>query len=603
MAGKIKELFAHRNNEKYKVATGDIGSAKIVHKNVWKRFFHTVKVAHIPYISLLIYIGLSIAQSTFAIYIPQVNADFFNGDASGKSVAMFFGCELLLTAIVQVVLYANHIFRAKSNRNFRNVLWGKILKLKPKFYDRVSSNTLLSRITVDAESLNEFIIGIVWEFVLSIYTLVLSLREMSKISLKASFILLAFMPIAVLISFIMGRLNIKFENASKFKLSNLTDYLSELIASLPVVKSFNRQDYETKRGETVVDEAYEAQRNLIGLDVLKQVVSTVFGVLPEIVIIFMGVKLLNSKSIDAAGWYIFYIYAGTLLNFVTQLGSYWESTKRIQGQLATVTQVLLEEEEGLEHYVNEVVESGDISFDNVSFAYDENLVLNKISFTIPKNKTTAIVGYSGSGKSTVLKLLERVYEPTDGRILLCGKNFYDYNLNEWRSKIAVVSQNSPIISGTIRDNILYGIKREVSDDEIMNATKLAYVYDYISKCPDGLEHQVGQFGSKLSGGQRQKISIARAILQNPEYLILDEPTASLDILSINEIIETVRSLKGKMTIIIVAHQPRIVEGVDNVVVINNDHTATEGEHRVLMATNSFYQKLINNELEVKLDEE
>lgn len=603
MSNKLKALFVKKRSDKYKVATGDIGSAKIVHKNVWKRFFHTVKVARIPYISLFIYIGLSIAQSTFAVYIPQVNADFFNGDGSGKSVAMFFGCELLLTVIVQVVLYASHIFRAKSNRNLRNVLWGKILRLKPRFYDRVSSNTLLSRITVDTESLNEFVIGIVWELLLSIYTLILSLREMSKISLKASFVLLAFVPLAVLISFIMGRLNIKLENASKFKLANLTDYLSELVASLPVVKSFNRQDYETKRGESVVDEAYQAQRNLIGLDVLKQVVSTLFGVLPEIAIIYMGVRLLNAKSIDSAGWYIFYVYAGTLLSFVTQLGRYWENTKRIQGQLATVTQVLLEEEEGLEHYVNEVIESGDISFDKVSFAYDEKPVLDKVTFTIPKNKTTVIVGYSGSGKSTVLKLLERIYEPTDGRILLGGKNFYDYNLTQWRDKIAVVSQNSPMISGTIRENILYGIKREVGDEEIMKAAKLAYVYDFISKCPDGLNHDVGQFGSKLSGGQRQKISIARAILEKPEYLILDEPTASLDILSVNEIIETIRSLSGTMTIIVVAHQPKLVEHADNIVVIGDDHTAVEGEHRVLALTNDFYRELINSKPEVMPDEE
>lgn len=589
--------------EKYRVATGDIGSSRIVHKNVWKRFFHTVKVARVPYFTLLVYIVLSLGYGAFAVYIPEVNADFFNGDGSVKSVAMFFGCEMLITVIVQIILYVNHLFRARSNRNLRNVLWGKILKLKPSFYDRVSSNTLLSRITVDTESLNAFIIDIVWELIMSVYMLILSLNEMSKISLKAAFVLLAFAPIALVISFIMGRLNIKFENAGKFKLSNLTDYLSELVVSLPLVKSFNRQEYETKRGEAVVEEAYEAHRNIIGIDLFRQILSTFFGILPEIAIIYMGVKMLNAKSIDAAGWYVFYVYAGTLLSFVSDLGGYWEKTKTVQGQLATVTQVLLEEEEGIEHYVNEVINSGDISFDNVSFAYDEALVLDKVTFTIPRNKTTVLVGYSGSGKSTALKLLERVYEPTDGRIMLGGKSFYDYDLTAWRDKIAVVSQNSPMISGTIRDNILYGINREVSDEEIMDACKLAYVHEFISKCPNGLEHEVGQFGEKLSGGQRQKISIARAILKNPEYLLLDEPTASLDILSMNEIVSAINSLNGKMTIVIVAHQPKIAENADNIVVINSDHTAIDGTHNELMVMSDFYQKLINNELEVELDED
>lgn len=598
MLNKLKSKLSGRLDDKYKVATGDIGSAKIVHKNVWHRFFHTVKVANIPYITFIIFIIISIATNTFLIYIPQVNADFFNGDASAKSVTAFLGCEFASTFAVQIMLYSNQVFRAKSNRNLRNVLWGKILKVKPRFYDKVSANTLLSRITIDTESLNAFLLDIIWELIMSIYMLILTIREMSKISLKASFVLLVFVPVAILISFVMGRLNIKFENATKFRMSNLTEYLSELIASLPVVKSFNRQEFESKRGDNVVNEYYVAQRNLIGLDVLKQVVGIVFSVLPEIVIIFMGVKLLTEKSIDAAGWYIFYLYAGSLLSFVVELGGYWEKTKSIQGQLATVTQILLEEEEGLEHYVNEAVESGDISFDNVSFAYDENPVLDKVSFTIPKNKTTAFVGYSGSGKSTILKFIERIYEPTQGRIFLAGKELKDYDLKAWRDRIAVVSQESPMISGSIRENILYGIKRDVSDEEIMACAKLAFVDEFIFECPDGLNYNVGQFGSKLSGGQRQKISIARAILSNPEYLILDEPTASLDIFSANEIIQTIQNLHGKMTIVIVAHQANIISGADNIVVVNSNHTAVEGTHKVLMATNEFYQRLINDEQEV-----
>lgn len=603
----MKIMKQKNKNGRYgqiEVKSGDIGSARIIHKDVWKRFFHTCKVANIPYFALFIYIALSIVHITFSVYIPQVNADFFNGDASAKSIAKFFGCELLITAIVQVVLYANQIFRAKTNRNLRNVLWGKILKVKPRFYDKVSSNTLLSRITIDTESFNAFILDILWQIIMSVYTLVLTLKEMSDISLKASFVLLIFVPISFLMSFIMGRLNIKYENAVKFKMSNLTDYLSELVSCLPIIKSFNRQHYETERGKKVIDEYFTAQRNLIFLDVGKQFASIFVGILPEIAIIMMGVRLLSSNSIDAAGWYVFYIYAGTLFSFAAELGGYWQSTKSIQGQLATVTQVLLEEEEGIDRYVSDIIESGDIAFDGVSFAYDEKTyVLNNVSFTIAKNKTTAIVGYSGSGKSTVIKLLERIYESSKGRILLGGKELKEYGLSGWRDKIAVVSQNSPMISGTIKDNILYGIKREVSDEEIMAAANLAYIGNFIRKCPDGLNQPVGQFGSKLSGGQRQKISIVRAILSEPEILILDEPTASLDILSINEVAEIVNSLHGKITIIIAAHQPRLVKSADSVIVINSDHTAVQGTHSTLLATDEFYKKLINNDLEVSEDEE
>lgn len=596
MGKRVLERFRRDRDETVAAArSGDTTRSKIENRGIWKRFFHTCKVARIPYLLLAVYILLNVGESQLLVRIPQINANFFAGDASVNSIAMFIGAELMSTVVVQIVLYVNQMFRAKTNRNLRNVLWGKILRLKPKYYDRVSANTLLSRITIDTDSLNAFIMDVVLQIFFQIYMLYLTIREMSSISLKASFLLLAFVPLSILISFIMGRLNLKFQNAMKFKMSDLTGYLSELVSSLTVVKAFNRQRYESRRGKKVINEYYTAQRNTIFLDIGQQIVSSLFGVLPEIVIILMGIRMLKNSTLTPAGWYTFYLYAGTLLTFVSGLGSLFEQTKSIQGQLNKVSDVLFEEEEGLESYVKEAVESGDIVFDNVSFSYGDTQALNGVSFTIPENKITALVGYSGSGKSTVLKLLERVYDPNEGRILLRGSELKDYDLKAWRSKIAFVTQSAPMISGTIRENILYGIKREISDEEIMEAAKLVYVDKFIESCPDGLEHQVGQFGSKLSGGQRQKISIARAILTQAEYLILDEPTASLDIISAEEVAQAIENLRGKATIIMIAHQPRVIRSADHIIVLDKEHSAVEGVDSDLRLTNEFYAQLTQGE--------
>lgn len=599
MANKIIQRLRnpfHRKPEKPAVETksGDKTQSRIEHKGMWKRFFYTCKVANIPYLTLLLYIAINIAQTLLLVKMPQVNANFFTGDASVESIAKFLGVELAITAIVQVGLYVNHIFRYKTNRNLRNVLWGKILRMKPSYYDKVAPNTLLSRITVDTDSFNAFLMDVVLALAFQIYYLTLTIKEMSGISLKAAFLMLAFVPLSLLITFVTGRLNLKFQNAMKFQMSNLTDYLSELVASLPVVKAFNQQGYESRRGKKVIDEYYAAQRNTVGLDLGKQAVGILFHALPEIAIITIGIQMLKDSTLTPAGWYTFYIYSGVLLSFVTTLGSMWESTKSIQGQLNKVTDVLYEKEEGLEPYIKEAVESGDIVFDNVSFSYGETQALNEVSFTIPKNKTTALVGYSGSGKSTILKLVERIYDPDAGRILLCGSELKDYNLKAWRSKIAYVTQSAPMISGTIRENILYGITREVGDEEIMAAAKLVYVDEFINSCPDGLEHQVGQFGSKLSGGQKQKISIARAILMGSEYLILDEPTASLDIISAEEVAKAIENLRGKATIIMIAHQERVIRSADHIIVMDKDHSAVEGTHEELLG-NDFYAKLVQEE--------
>lgn len=586
-----------RSQEKQPILTqsGDRTQSKITNKGMWKRFFHTCKVARIPYLTLLLYIVLNAAQSILTVKMPQVNANFFTGDASVESITMFLGVELLTNVIGQIVLYVNQVFRVRTDRNLRNVLWGKILRLKPSYYDRVSANTLLSRITVDTDSLNAFIMDVLLGIAFQVYMLILTLKEMSGISMRAAVFMLAFVPLSLLISFVMGRLNLKFQNAMKFKMSDLTDYLSELMASLSVVKAFNTQKYESRRGKKVIDDYYAAQRNTIGLDLGNQVVGTLFSMLPEIAIIMIGVRLLKNSTLTPAGWYTFYIYSGVLLSFVGSLGTLWENTKAIQGQLNKVTDVLYEKEEGIETYVQEAVQSGDLVFDNVSFRYGDTVALNEVSFTIPKNETTALVGYSGSGKSTVLKLLERIYDPDQGRILLQGKELKEYDLKAWRSKIAFVTQNAPMISGTIRENILYGIKREVSDEEIMAAAKLVYVDEFIESCPDGLEHQVGQFGAKLSGGQKQKISIARAILMQAEYLILDEPTASLDIISAEEVAEAVDNLRHKVTIIMITHQRRLVSNADHVIVLSKDHSAMEGTDQELMLTSDFYGKLMQEE--------
>lgn len=589
----IKQLWRIIFPGKDEIATksSDSTHSKVENKGIWKRFFFMLKIAHIPYGLLIVYIIFNTIWSTIAVYIPQVNANFFTGDASVASVSLFLGVELFSTIFSQGQNYIGQRFRAKTNRNLRNALWSKILKLKPSYYDKVSANTLLSRITVDTESFNTFIMDIVLQIIFDIYLLVLTIKEMTGISIKASFYMLAFVPLSMIAAFIIGRLNLKFQNAVKFKMSDLTEYLSELMASLPVLKAFNRQQYESKRGNKVINDYYVANRNVVGLMIGRDFAGTVIGLIPEVVLIMIGIKMLQNSTLTPAGWYTLYVYSFSLLNFFNGICTYWENTKSVQGELNKVAGVLYEEEEILETYAKEIAESGDISFDNVSFSYGTTKALDNVFFTIPKNKTTAIVGYSGSGKSTILKLIERVYDPDEGRIMVAGKNLTKTDIKAWREKLAFVIQSSPMISGSIRDNITYGIKRDVTDDEIMQVANKVYVDGFINGCEGGLDYQVGQFGSKLSGGQRQKISIARALLSNPEYLILDEPTASLDIISAGEIARVIEELNGKITVIMIAHQPEIIKNVDHVIVMDKDHTAVEGNPGQLLHTNHFYATL------------
>ena len=577
------------------VATGDAEGAKVRQKGVWKRFFHMLKLANLPYLWIAAYLALTIVEGRILILIPKVNGNFFEGDASIGSVLKFIGLELLNTAVTLVMLFFNHLIRYRTNRNLRNSLWGKILKLHPSYFDRVSSNTLISRITLDTETVNEIVFDIVLELLTSIYYLTLTLREMSAISMKASLIMLAFAPISVLLAFFVGRLTMKFENKSKFQMANLTEYLSELMSCLPLLKALNMQGYERRRGKKVVGEYYKANRNLIGLDFISSVIGAIVGCLPEIAIILLGVRMMKQNELAVSEWYMFYAYSGALIGFVGTLTAIWNRSKSVQGRLNKVSDVLYEEEESIENYVKESLEAGDLSFDDVTFGYEEKTVLDHVSMTFPGKRITALVGHSGAGKTTILKLLERIYEPNEGRIMAGGREIASYNVRAWRENLSYVMQDPPLISGSIRENLLYGINREVSEYEIKDILKQTRLSGFIDSLPDGLDHEVGQFGSKLSGGQRQKIAVANAILSRADVLILDEPTASLDIISTADIVNTVRELSGKRTVILVTHDKQAIGAADHIIAVEEGGKISEGKLTDMLKTSGFFRTMMREE--------
>lgn len=564
---------------------------QVNNRGIWKRFAHTIKEANIPKGLLAFYIFLTIIEGQILIRIPEVNGNFFAGDVSTKSVALFIGLELFNTLLTQGVLYVNHILRYKMNRNLRNSLWGKILKLKPSYYDKVSASSLISRISVDSDGINTFVLDIALELFVQIYYLTLTVREMNKVSQNVGFMLLGFVPLVFLITFIIGRLNLKFQSDMKYKLSDLTNYLSEIISVLPLLKAMNRQGYESRRGKAAIDEYYKSNRNVIALDVGGQIVGALQGLGPELVILLIGIKYLNDGTFDAAAWYMFYLYAGTFISFCGTLGNMWEQAKSVQGQLNKVSDVLFEEEEALDSYVDSMVESGDIIFDHVDFGYEEKLVLRDACFTIPALKNTALIGLSGAGKSTIVKLIERMYQPNSGRILTGGHEIGEYGIKEWRKRIAYVSQQTPLLSGSIRFNVTYGLKREVTDEEIMKAIKDVRLDDFVLSSEEGLDKEVGQFGESLSGGQRQKISVARALLSEADILILDEPTASLDIISTNEIMHAVESIRGKRTVIMITHDGKLIGDCDHIIALEGDHKIVEGTPEEMIKISEFVREL------------
>lgn len=238
----------------------------------------------------------------------------------------------------------------------------------------------------------------------------------------------------------------------------------------------------------------------------------------------------------------------------------------------------------------------DITIEEVDFSYGDKPVLHKVSCTIPKHKKTAIVGANGSGKSTLFKLIDRLYEPDSGVIAFGGNDVQTYDLHEWRKAICLVAQDSPLMEGTIRENICYGCKRPISLEELVTVAKQARVYDFVSSLPDGFDTMVAPGGNNFSGGQRQCLAIARAIMNNPDYLLLDEATSNLDARSESMVMEALESLMQGRTTIIIAHSLSTIRNADHVIVLHEGRVENTGApSEILQTTDNYLSKVMNRQ--------
>lgn len=564
---------------------------KVKNKGLWRKFFHLIRLAKIPYIGLVIYFLLSLSTVYIAVKLPKVESDVFTGNASVANIAWVIGVEMANMLVVLVMISSMGVIGGRIDRNFRNAIWQKILRLEPKYFDSVSANSLLSRITDDAESMKDFIMLILSE-ITGITTTVATITAMSTMNKGLAVMMAVFIPIFTFFGFIVGRIKMRVGNNVKFRMAGLTDYLSGQLARITVIKAFNRENYEQERGETAIMDYYIAQRKEQITEFLQGTIASIIHIVPDVIMILVGIYMLNTNVLTPAGWIVFHAYANQVFSFFSEKITLWINIKTYQGHMNRLSELFSVPEEGVRAYIKEEVESGDIVFDGVSFSYDEREILSGATLTFPKNEFTAVFGPSGTGKTTILKLIEQIYEPTGGRILLNGHEIKDYKLENWRKQFSYVKQDTPMISGTIRDNILYGVDTAFTDEQIMAAAKEVRADSFITDCPGGLDYDVGQFGDKLSGGQKQKISLLRAFLQNKEYILLDEPTASLDAISVQDVLDSIKQMIGKRTIILVAHDDKLIRDAGHIIVVEDNARVYEGTAKEVSKVSGFFRDIL-----------
>ncbi|MBX4152298.1 ABC transporter ATP-binding protein [Paenibacillus lautus] len=549
----------------------------------WKTFLTFYAKIKFPWHLLIATVILSFSMTQVNLLLVPYTAKIYEG---GITEANFLQGFILWSVAYAGVTFAFQLVsgfvRIIAIRNTQRNLWSKILRLPISTYDKEQPQSLISRITSDTESAVSAPTSVA-SFFASCYGLVMAYLEMNKIYDKLAFLILFVIPFAFVIIFIIGKLQYRMNFAINKAYSRMTSFFAERLANMQYIKTANVENEEYQSGIQASQIKYKA-------DVLNAILGTLqtpIGLSVQyaiMIIVFAGgASYVRSGEMQIKGLVEFYSYSMILLPSFFEIVSQWQNIKSSHGGTYKIAALMNMENELLKGKFAADKDPSDIQFDHVSFTYDgEHQVLSDISMTIPHGKVTAIVGENGSGKSSILKLISRFYEPGAGEIKYGQQRLSDLYMDEWRNSIGYVSQNSPMIPGTLRENVVYGAVSTPSEEELERAARIANVLEFITELKDGWDTPLSLSQTNISGGQKQRIAIARAIIKNPNILLLDEATSNLDNANQREVMQALlQAMKGR-TIIMIMHDMELVHQADHIIVMNKGSVESQGTYKELL---------------------
>lgn len=508
----------------------------------------------------------------------------FDYDLNTWGLIMFGILALRATlSFVQTILFAN--VSEKGMADVREDVYKRLISQPMSYFEQFRVGELTSRITADIEQLQSVFSVTLAEFIRQIMILILGITVLAFLMPRLFLVMLLTIPVVVILAMVFGRYIRKLSRKRQDQLAKTNTIVEETFQNFSVVKAFANEYYESNRYASSIAEMVRISLRFAKVRGLffAFIIFLLFG--SVLFILWRGAYMVQDGQMDAGNLLSFVIYTVMIGGAIASLGTLYTTIASALGATERVKEILDRDAElPVQNYRNKLHLTGDISFKNVAFSYPsrpEVGVLKGVNIDIKEGEKVALVGQSGGGKSTIIRLLMGFYPIDEGQILVNGKNITEYDLGAFRSNIGVVPQEVILFGGSIRENLLYG-NPEANDNELIEAAKQANCWDFIQSFPEGFDTLVGERGIKLSGGQKQRVAIARTILKNPSILLLDEATSSLDAESEKVVQLAMDRLMEGRTAIVIAHRLSTIRDADQIYVLDEGIVAEQGTHDELV---------------------
>ena len=563
-------------------------------------FFKLINQVHPKYWQLVVGTLAGLIATGANLIVPQFAQRIINN---------FKHLNINLVIITGIVFFGGVIISALSGcilgvfgehvvSKLRDSLWARLLKMPVSYFDNTSTGEISSRLVNDTSQVKNLLANTLPNAITSLLQFFGAVVIMFMMDWQMSLIMVLAVPLVIFVLLPFMRLSGKIGRARQDELAKFSSESTNVLSEIRLVKSSNSEKKELATGTKRIAKLYAIGVKESWINSLMQPISNMLMMILVIGILTYGAIRVMQGTLTMGALISFLMYLFQLMGPVIIISQFFNELAKTSGSTERIGEMLNEPIEVSADNQKVDIAGKELKLQNVSFSYEKGKqILHDINVSAKPNTVVAFAGPSGGGKTTIFSLIERFYKPTSGKITIGGQNIEEIDLTDWRKQIGLVGQNSSVMPGTIRENLVYGLGRKVSDDELWHVLKMAYADKFVKEAEDGLETQIGERGVKLSGGQRQRIAIAiaRAFLRDPKILMLDEATASLDSESEAMVQKALASLmKNRMTLVI-AHRLSTIVDADKIYFIDHGTVSGSGTHDELVKSTPLYAEYVHNQ--------